>query len=48
MENKIKIAIEKLANKINSDLTADEALKYSQSILNLANAKRRIEDKSVD
>ena len=36
MDTKVNKAIELLAEKINSDVTADEALKFTQAALNLA------------
>jgi hypothetical protein len=35
----VKEAIKFLAEKLNENLTADEALKYSQAALNLANCE---------
>ena len=46
MEAKIEIAIKLLAGKINgtSNVTADEALKFTQAALNLAHTAATIED----
>lgn len=43
-EEKIDQAIKVLSDQITSKITADEALKFSQSILNLAHAKCRLKD----
>lgn len=41
MDEKIVKAIEYLAEQIKEGVSADEALKYTQAALNLANTRRR-------
>jgi hypothetical protein len=48
IEEKIDRAIQALSSQITSKTTGDAALKFSQSILNLAHAKRRLEDNSQE
>jgi hypothetical protein len=44
MEEKINEAIKNIAKKITSNVSADEAMKYTQAILNASNAKRALKD----
>lgn len=43
-ETEIDTAIEALTKKVNENITAGDALHYTQAVLNLANAKGRLKD----
>ena len=47
MEKKIEEAILFLAGQIKNGVTADDALKYTQASLNLANTAVRLQDVTV-
>lgn len=47
MRNEIAEAIKLLAEKVDKDNKPDEALKYTQSILNLAHARSVIADSDL-
>lgn len=43
MNVKLDDAIDTLCKKITKDVTADDALKYTQAALNLANVKKAVD-----
>jgi hypothetical protein len=47
MKTEIAVAIKLLAQKINSDIKADDALKYTQAALNLAHVTATIENSKL-
>ena len=47
MKTEIEKAIKVLTEKISNNTTADEALKFTQAIVNIANAQKVIENWKV-
>ena len=45
MKNKLEKAIEDLAGRIDSEVKADDALKYTQAALNAAHTLQRLSEK---